>query len=145
LGRHPESRSPFNEQPLPADGLYLADLAFFSLQRLQQLAQPKEGGRRWFVMRLNQHTALYTRSGHRIELLGVLPQQVGELRELGVLLGKEARLPVRLLMLRVPEEVAEQRRERMRAEACTHGRQGSSQALYLAGWTLVVTNVPTSR
>jgi len=142
--RQPESPSPFNEEPLPDDGLYLADLAFFSLQRLQRLAHPTEGGRGWFVMRLNQHTALYTRSGHRIELAGVVPRQEGELREMGVLLGKEARLPVRLLMLRVPEEVAEQRRERMREEARTHGRHVSEQALYLAGWTLVVTNVPTS-
>jgi hypothetical protein len=143
--REPESRSPFNEEPLPDDGLYLADLAFFSLQRLQQVAHPQEGGRGWFVMRLNQHTALYTHSSHRIELAGVVPRQEGELRELGVLLGKQARLPVRLLMLRVPEEVAEQRREHMREEARTHGRNVSEQALYLAGWTLLVTNVPTSR
>jgi hypothetical protein len=46
-------------------------------------------------------------------------------------------------MQKVPAEVAQQRRERLRREAQDHGRQPSEEALYLAGWLLLVTNVPT--
>lgn len=37
--------------------------------------------------------------------------QVGEARELGVLVGKPVRLPMRLILVRVPKEAMEQRRE----------------------------------
>ena len=47
-------------------------------------------------------------------------------------------------MVRVSEEVAEQRRKRIREAAQDQGRQPSEDALYLAGWTLVVTGVAQS-
>lgn len=141
-GRQSDSHSPFDEQSLPAGSLSLADLGFFSVDRLHRLAHPAEGGKRFFVMRYKHGTLLQTRGGHHLELAGVLPQQPGACRELGVLLGKEHRLPVRLIMLRVPEEVAEQRREQARQQAHEHGHQVREQSLYLAQWTMVVTNVP---
>ena len=75
----------------PNGHLYLADLGFFSWWRLCRLAKPAEGGKRFFVMRLQYGTGLYTRSGHQIELRGILPQQEGEAREIGALVGKQAR------------------------------------------------------
>lgn len=142
-GRHADCQSPLSEPALPRGGLYLADLGFFGVDRLQRLAHPPEGGKRFFVMRYKHGTLLQTRGGHQLELAGVLPQQPGACRELGVLLGKEQRLPVRLIMLRVPQEVAQQRREQARQQAREHGREVSEQSLYLAQWSIVVTNVPT--
>jgi hypothetical protein len=144
-GRHNDNKSPFNEEALPAGGLYLADLGFFSQHRLCQLARHPGGNKRFFVMRLQWGTRLTTRSGHQIDLRGVVPRRVGEAIELGVLLGKQARLPVRLMLIRVSEEVAEQRRKRLRETAQEHGREASAEVLYLAGWTIVVTNVPRAR
>lgn len=144
-GRHNDNQSPFNEDELPAGGLYLADLGFFSQQRLRRLAERREGGKRFFVMRLQYGTGLYTRSGHQIELRGILPSREGEAKEVGGLLGKQARLPVRLIMVKVSEKVAQQRREHIREVAQAHGREPSAEVLYLAGWTLVVTNVPRAR
>src|SRR5437899_1772701 len=116
-GRHSDTKSPFNDDDLPAGGLYLADLGFFALWRRWRLAHRREGGKRFCVMRLQYGTGLYTRSGHQLELRGLLPQQEGEARELGVLLGKQARLPVRLILVRVSEEVGQQRRQRIREAA----------------------------
>ncbi len=96
-------------------------------------------------MRLQWGTRLSTRSGHHIDLRGILPQREGQAVEQGVLLGKQARLPVRLILVRVSEEVAEQRRKRLRETAQDHGREASPEVLYLAGWTIVVTNVPRAR
>jgi hypothetical protein len=144
-GRHTDTKSPFNQDALPSGGLYLADLGFFSLGRLSRLAHPAEGGKRFFVMRWQYGTGLFTRSGHQLELRGLLPQHEGEAREMGVLLGKQARRPVRLIMVRVSEEVAEQRRKRIRERAQDHSTRPSEELLYLAGWTIVVSNVPRAR
>ena len=65
-GRHHDNQSPFNEDELPAGGLYLADLGFFHQQRLRRLAQRVEGGKRFFVMRLQYGIGLYRRSGQQI-------------------------------------------------------------------------------
>jgi len=141
-GRPASGKSPFNEEAVPAGGLYLADEGFFSLWRLEQLGRRIEGHKRYYVVRLPMRTGLSTRGGHRLLLRGLLPQQEGETRELGVLVGAQARIAARLIIQRVPKEVAEQRRERLREEAQDHGREPSEEALYLAGWTIVVTNVP---
>lgn len=144
-GRHNDSKSPFNEEELPAGGLYLADLGFFSQDRLCRLAKPPGRGKRFFVMRLQWGTRLFTRRGHQITLRGIVPRHEGEAVELGVLLGKQARLPARLILVRVAEEVAEQRRKRLRETAQNHGREANAEVLFLAGWTIVVTNVPQAR
>ncbi len=85
--------------------------------RLCRLARRREGGKRFFVMRLQYGTGLYTRRGHQLELRGILPQEEGEAKEIGVFLGKQARLPVRLIMVRVSQEVATQCRQRIREAA----------------------------
>jgi Transposase DDE domain len=144
-GRHSDNKSPFNEDDLPAGGLYLADLGFFALWRLARLAKRRAGGKRFLVMRLQYGSGLSTRSGHHIDLRGILPQEEGEAREIGVLVGKQTKLPLRLIMVRLSEEVAKQRRERIREAAQAHGREPSEEGLYLAGWTIVVTNVTRAR
>ena len=93
-------------------------------------------------MRLPVGTGLYTRRGHRLVLRGIVAQQEGATLVLGVLVGTQARVPARLILQRVPEEVAEQRRQRLREEARDRGREPSEEALYLAGWLIVVTIVP---
>jgi len=62
-----------------------------------------------------------------------------------VLLGVTERLPCRLLAERVPKEVAEERRQRLRDEGRRRGQTVSARGLALADWTIRVTNVPTER
>lgn len=148
-GRTSDYESPLQKKELPAGSLYLADLGFFSKKALGTIINGlKEElgreGRRYVVTRLKSSTALYTRSGHRFHLRGVLPAQVGQVRELGVLLYKE-RLPMRMIMVRVPEEVALERQERIRRAAKRHEHEVSEEALYLANWTIVLTNLPRTR
>ncbi len=70
---------------------------------------------------------------------------IGQQAEWEVLVGDKQRFAMRALVTRVPEEVAQQRREYLRREALTHGR-GSSHALeLLAGWTIVLTTVPADQ
>src|SRR5438045_6376214 len=75
----------------------------------------------------------------------VLPQRVGQMKELHVLMGADARLPMRLLLLRVPKEVVDQRREDLRADAKRRGEPISEESLRLADWTMLLTDVPAKR
>jgi hypothetical protein len=97
-------------------------LVFFAIQRLCAIArfhdkESKRVGKRYFVSRIQANTKFYNRHGHCIELKGILPQKVGQVREIGVVLGKKKGVPVRLILLKVPEEVAKERQKRMR-EKC---------------------------
>jgi hypothetical protein len=137
-----DRQGPFEGEPIPPGSLYLADLGFFGLEHLSDLMR-RQGRRKGYVItRFLSRTALYTRRGHRLELRGVLPAQVGEAREIGVLVGQTARLPMRLILIRVPREVGDQRRQQMIEDAKDHGRVPTQETLFLADWTLLLTNVP---
>ena len=55
---------------------------------------------------------------------------------------KKTRICCRLICFRVKEEVANQRRMRLKREAKKKGRIPGAQSLLLADWTIIVTNVP---
>jgi hypothetical protein len=147
-GRRNDKRGPLAVEDLPDGCLYVADLGFFGVQRLSTIAHGESGQpgiKRYFVSRYQAKTVLQTRRGHRIKLRGVLPQQVGQVVEVGALLGQAGRLPVRVIMLKVPKEVADERRVRMREAAQAQGRTPDEEVLFLADWTIVLTNVPQRR
>jgi Transposase DDE domain len=127
--------------PLPAGALRLADLGYWSLGAFAALAPH---GVFW-LSRLQMQTAVYDATGDRRELLELLEAQSTDTIELAVTLGERQRLAARLLAVRVPQDVAETRRRRLRQAARDKGRQVSATRLALAAWTLFVTNVPPER
>ena len=144
-GRVPDTRSPFKEEELEADSLYIADLGYFDLSWLKRLAKRRNGGKRFFLMRLKQGVVVQTRSKHRLDLHALLPQQEGQVVQRGVLVGVQSQIAARLLMVRVPAEVAEQRRHDLQEDAQDQGREVSEEAWYLAQWTIMISNVPAKR
>jgi hypothetical protein len=143
-GRRNDHKSPFEREALPEGSVYSADLGFFGSERLCQIAREKKG-KRYFVTRLQAKTHLFTRRGHRIQLAGMLPKRVGQVREGGAVLGQKNGVPVRLLMVNVPEEVAKERQERIQRTAQKNGDVPSKEILALAHWTIVITNIPRTR
>jgi len=127
--------------PLPASALRLADLGYWSLEALQALAQQ---GVLW-LSRLQLPPVVYDAAGDRRQLLAFLEAPTTDTVEQEVTLGREQRVPARLLALRVPQDVAAARRRRLRAAAQKKGRQVSAVRLALAAWTVLVTNVPSDR
>jgi hypothetical protein len=143
-GRMNDHKSPFEIEELPEGSLYIADLGFFAIERLCRIARG-EKGKRYFVTRFQAKTNLYTRRGHRIQLAGMLPKQVGQVQEVGVVLGQKNGLASRLIMVKVPEEVAKERKERITRKAQKNGDVPSEEILALAHWTIVITNIPRKR
>jgi hypothetical protein len=127
--------------PLPAGALRLADLGYWSLGAFAALAQHEV----FWLSRLQLQTAVYDATGNRRELLELLETQPTDTIELAGTLGERQRLVSRLLAVRVPQDVADARRRRLRQAARDKGRQVSATRLALAAWTVFVTNVPPER
>ena len=137
-GRTHESTMPLQTAPLPPGALRLADLGFFDLAVFADLAVR---GVYW-LSRLHLPTTVYDPEGHPRDVLQLLGAHGGATVDLPVALGAQQRLAARLLAARVPEEVANQRRRRLRADAQRRGRTPSARTLAAAEWTILVTNVP---
>jgi Transposase DDE domain len=138
-GRTHESTTPIQSAPLPAGALRLADLGFFDLAVLA--ASAAQDG--YWLSRLHFTTAVYDAQGRRWDVLDLLAAQGAVAQaDLPIALGAQQRLLARLLAVRVPQEVADQRRRRLRATARDRGRTPSAARLAWCDWTLLVTNVP---
>ena len=72
----------------------------------------------------------------------LLPQQVGQTKDLWVRVADEHRYLMRLLIIRVPEEVATRRRADLEAEALRRNRPMRQRAWELADWTILLTDAP---
>jgi hypothetical protein len=140
-GRTQDKAGPLHAAPLPTEALLLADLGFWSLERLRTLG---EAGAFW-LSRLHPSTHVLAPRGERLDLPRWLARPQTPTVEAAVLLGATARLPVRLLASRVPHAVAATRRRKLRAAAKREGKAPPKATLALAGWTVYVTNVPAER
>jgi len=140
--RHSDKRSPLELEDVPVGGLSIADLGFADGARFRQLHGHSARQRRYFLTRWPPRLIVQTRSKHRIDLRAVAPKQVGERLEMGVVLPTAGNLVVRLIMERVPPQVAEQRRDRLRREAHEKQRPVSEESLFWCEWSVVLTNVP---
>lgn len=123
---------------LPPGSLRLTDLGFFSLR---ELAAQELAGCYWLT-RLQAGTLVFEATGRRWELADLLGRSVTGLTELAVEVGARQRLPCRLLAVRVPDAVANQRRRRMKEDARRRGQTVSADRLRLAAFTVLITNVP---
>jgi hypothetical protein len=136
-GRTHESSTQLQRASVPAGALRVSDLGFFDLDVFAQLS----GQDAYWLSRLKHGTALFDPAGRRRPLAEVL--RGAFLVDWAVELGVDARLPARLLAVRVPPQVATQRRRHLRERAAKQGRTPTAESLALADWTVLVTNAPT--
>jgi Transposase DDE domain len=136
-GRTHESATPLQSAPLPPGALRLADLGFFDLDVLARLSAT-DG---YWLSRAHRTTAVYDEAGRRWEVLSLLAAQGRPQVDLVISLGVTHHLRARLLAVRVPQEVADQRRRRLRAAARDRGRTPSAASLAWCAWTIFVTNL----
>jgi len=137
-GRLHDSAAAAPLSALAAGALYLADLGYFGLDRLQQISHNAA----YFFSRLKVSTQVFGPDGQRWTDVAAQLARQGTQVDLPVLLGATQQLPVRLLAVRVPQEVADQRRRKLQNEAQDKGRQVSARRLALAGWIIFITNAP---
>lgn len=151
-GRTPDSHCGQAAQLASPGSLHFFDLGFYALGLLAKLCAADA----YFLCRHHAQTALFSAeenadgSPQRLDLLTVLRTQGGKraagtqaaIWELPVLLGVKEKLPVRLIAVRLPPAVVEERRRRLREDARRRGRTPTAERLALAEWNIFCTNVP---
>lgn len=136
-GRTQDRATALQHAPVPKGALRIADLGFWSLDVLAGIA--RSGG--YFLSRAHSQTTVLV-DDRPVHLASWLTAQNAPIIDVPVTLGLKKRLPARLLAIRVPQAVADQRRRRLKESARAGGHGVPRQTLALAGWTLLVTNVP---
>jgi Transposase DDE domain len=127
------------DDDLPAGAVRIADLGYFDLDEFQRL--DRKGV--FFVSRYQCKTALYALGEQgRIDLAEWLAAQTASVIDVPVKIGKKHLLAGRLVAIRVPQEVAHKRRQRLLDDARDRGKKVSAERLRLCGWTLLLTNLP---
>ena len=149
-GRAQDKTSPLKDRALPEGSLHLADLGFFVLEQLKA----ESAATVYWLRRLPVSVVVFDVStdqvstdqdGVRWELWRLLEAkraQGADRLDLLVRLGLEAQLDARLLAVRVPKEVADERRRKLHVEARHKGQTVSQARLKLCDWTVLVTNCP---
>jgi hypothetical protein len=137
-GRSPDQTYVPTPPCLPGS-LRISDLGYFNVEVFAQIDQDEA----FFLSRLNTQTALFDPDGgERIDVLAWLQSTETNRFERPVLLGLEMRLPVRLFVTRLPQEVADERRRKAQEAARRKGRTLSPRHLALLNWSLYITNAP---
>jgi len=137
-GRVHDAVSRVQSVALPAGALSMADLGYWSLAEMDQQAQR---GAFW-LSRMMTRAKVLTMEGQVWDILDLLRSQSSNRLECEVFLSLQHRLPARLLAVRVPQEVADRRRQKLREQATKNSQSVSPRQLALADWTILVTNAP---
>jgi hypothetical protein len=138
-GRTSDHRLGVQHAALPKGSLRLADLGFYDLGVLAALSAAEV----YWLSKLEPNALITDERGHCssllafVQTLGAIDQWEGQ-----VWVGKGQRVRARLLIQRVPQEVAAGRRRRIRKTARDKGVTPSAAALALANWTILMTNIP---
>jgi hypothetical protein len=120
--------------------LTMFDLGFFN----QTIFQQFEDKNAYFIVRYQNQTALYEENLDRFDLVTYLKKSKSNEVNLSVRIGSKVKTPIRLIALRLPKEVAAERRRQAKKKAKADGRRPTPPAerLALLDWAIFVTNVP---
>ena len=124
---------------LQAGDLVIRDLGYAVLRVWRQII----GKGAYFLSRWRNDLKLFDpRTNQPVDLLALLKEHPN-LCSLQLLVGAQERLPLRLVALRLPAQVAAQRRRRAKAKARRdRSLRPSERYLQLLDWSILLTNVP---
>jgi hypothetical protein len=142
-GTDNEKTSEVAAKPLPAGSLLLEDMGFLCGERLQNYVEQGV----YVLTRVPWWTAFFVKqkgckSYKRLNLAAWLRRATHDQVERKVYVFHGQKLPLRLLAVRLPESVAEARREEVRRDAARRKRPLSKRKLELCAWNILVTNAP---
>lgn len=142
VGRSADSSAELAREFVPPGALRLTDLGYFDLPVLQQY----DAQGVYFLTRLAPKVKLCrTADGEGQSLLAFLENATGPTLDQRVWVGVAARLPCRLIAVRVPAAVAARRLRRLVKTAQRKGRPVSAEQKALCHWTVLITNASLAK
>lgn len=117
--------------------LVIRDLGYFVLKTFSELTVLKA----FFLSRYRHGThILDPQTSETLNLLKLLRKYTSLDRQ--VLLGKNEKVPIRIIAVKLPAHVAAERRRKAKADRDKR-KNPSKEALALLGWAIYITNIPT--
>jgi hypothetical protein len=128
---------------LQPGSLLIQDLGFFSLPTLHQIHHQQA----FFLSRWRSDLRVAARSDPPtpLDLLAFLSQLDQPVSEYAVWVGQALPVACRMIVVRLPSAVVEQRRRRLRADHLRRGDPLPERALALCAWNIFLTNLPPER
>ncbi len=130
---------------VPAGSLWLRDLGYFRLADFERIGAQKA----WYVSRLAPRVSLYRTTDPGCPAVDLLrlsrSMKEGQAFDLPLFMGKQRRMPVRLVIQRVPQKVADMKRHRLRKAARRKRWNITKERLEMCNLNLFITNLPTGR
>ena len=121
--------------------LFLFDLGYFKIKAFASISQAGA----YFLSRLNHQANLYEGVSSELPPLDVvklLRKTSCDLIEKVIFIGESDRVASRLIAVRLPDDIVNERRRVARQKAKKKGYQPTETHLFLLGWSLFITNVP---
>lgn len=138
-GRDCDQATPTQLDALAPGSLRIADLGYFDTKVLRQL----EARGVFWISRLAFGTEIMTPDGTPVERIADLFEGSGGVVDREIVMGRGARLACRVVVWRVPAEIANRRRQKLIATAREKGNAPPSRKrLDWCDWAIFVTNVP---
>lgn len=138
-GRESDAKSVGVDDAVAPGSLTIRDLGYFCLKRFRSIGEQEA----YWISRWQQGTAVFNEGGEPLDLLGFLRERpTGAPVDVAILLGSAERLRCRLIAVRVPQELANRRRQAAYERAQKHGRAPTRELLDWCDWTVFVTNCP---
>jgi hypothetical protein len=142
-GRAQDKQAPQQQWPIRSGGVRITDLGYVTLGVLQRISDT-DGD---WLCRYHPQASICDPTGvwrHPTELAPLM-EEVQEAADWEVVVGKRQHLPCRMLIQRVPPELAQARRDRLRYRAERKAQPVSPVSLALADWTILLTSLPSTR
>jgi len=141
-GRAPDQKCRLHIDLASAGSLHLFDLGFFKQEHLAELDKADA----YFVSRFQSQTALYWQATDEtgFDVAAFTHSMEGDRCEIQVFLGRNSRVPVRVLFQRLPPKVVQERRRKAKAKMRREKKTPSERYLQMMEWAIFITNVPVS-
>lgn len=123
-----------------ANDLRLEDLGYFKLIRFCEIIR----NHAYFLSRLKFGISVYTKKGDQYIRLNldklIKKMSVGQILEIEVYLGQKEKLPVRLILERVPDEIAATKRRKLKTDKQNKRKSISKERLAFCDVNAYITN-----
>lgn len=136
-GRAPDGASDRQHIKHTAGSLRIADLGYFNIPVLRKIDESDA----YFLTRIQHQTKIHV-DGVKHDLVTWLNSQEATTVDHRVEIGLQERFSCRLIAYRVPEELANRRRQKLiKTHRSKYGRQPSVASLAACDWEFIVTNL----
>lgn len=132
---HDNNSELIRKDKIEKGALLIKDLGYYSLECFKEISRHQA----YYCSRLKSDTKVFSLSGKEINLVNLMANK--NFIDKDVFLGKSQQLKCRMVIVRLPEQLREQRIEKLFKKAIREGKKISERKLSLSNFNIFITNL----